>query len=114
MRIGWSVSDTDSLHVRSVLVGCRRGEKALPRKSHLGVALTLVAAVAILLCLPTVGFAQGCALCYQSAASAGQRAISALRNGIVILIIPPFFICSAITYLVYRRRNLQGAKAKEN
>jgi len=86
----------------------------LPRKSHLSVALTLVAAVAILLCLPTVGSAQGCALCYQSAASAGQRAIQALRNGIVILIIPPFFICSAITYLVYRRRNLHQAKAKES
>lgn len=55
--------------------------------------------------------AQGCALCYQSAASAGARAIQALRNGIVILIIPPFLICSAITYLVYRRRNLHNLDA---
>ena len=55
--------------------------------------------------------AQGCALCYQSAASAGARAIQALRNGIVILIIPPFLICSAITYLVYRRRNLHNLGA---
>lgn len=55
--------------------------------------------------------AQGCALCYQSAASAGARAIQALRNGIVILIIPPFFICTAITYLVYRRRNIHNQDA---
>jgi len=55
--------------------------------------------------------AQGCALCYQSAASAGARAIQALRNGIVILIIPPFLICTAITYLVYRRRNIHNQDA---
>jgi hypothetical protein len=54
---------------------------------------------------PIVAAAQGCALCYQSAAAAGSRAIHALQNGIVVLIVPPFFICSAITYLVYRRRN---------
>jgi len=52
--------------------------------------------------------AQGCALCYQSAAAAGSRAISALRNGIIVLIVPPFLICTAISFLVYRRRNLQG------
>jgi hypothetical protein len=58
-----------------------------------------------MLVFPGVAAAQGCALCYQSAAAAGSRAIQALRNGIVVLIIPPFCICSAITYLVYRRRN---------
>jgi hypothetical protein len=50
--------------------------------------------------------AQGCALCYQSAAAAGSRSIHALRNGIVVLMAPPFFICTGISYLVYRRRNL--------
>jgi hypothetical protein len=48
---------------------------------------------------------QGCALCYQSAAASGSRSIHALRNGIVVLMIPPVFICSGISYLVYRRRN---------
>jgi hypothetical protein len=57
------------------------------------------------LVFPNVAAAQGCALCYRSAAAAGSRAIHALQNGIVILIVPPFFICSAMTYLVYRRRN---------
>jgi hypothetical protein len=60
------------------------------------------------LVLAPVAAAQGCSMCYQSAAAAGSRAIQALRNGIVILIIPPFFICTAITYLVYRRRNLHN------
>jgi hypothetical protein len=54
---------------------------------------------------PNVASAQGCALCYKSAAAAGSRAIHALQNGIIVLIIPPFFICTAMTYLVYRRRN---------
>jgi hypothetical protein len=57
------------------------------------------------LIFPGSAAAQGCALCYRSAAAAGSRAIRALQNGIVILIVPPFFICSAMTYLVYRRRN---------
>jgi hypothetical protein len=72
-------------------------------------SLVFAAVVGILilatLAFPKVSAAQGCALCYQSAAAAGSRAIQALRNGIVVLIIPPFCICSAITYLVYRRRN---------
>jgi len=57
------------------------------------------------LIFPNAAAAQGCALCYQSAAAAGSRAIRALQNGIIVLIVPPFFICSAMTYLVYRRRN---------
>ena len=72
-------------------------------------AAVFIAVVGILifstLVFPNVADAQGCALCYQSAAAAGSRAIRALQNGIVVLIVPPFFICSAITYLVYRRRN---------
>jgi hypothetical protein len=63
------------------------------------------------LVVPNLAAAQGCALCYQSAAAAGSRAIHALQNGIVVLIVPPFFICSAITYLVYRRRNAHNENA---
>jgi len=76
-------------------------------KTHFGVVLAVVIGVLMLstLMFTSVAAAQGCALCYQSAAAADSRAIQALRNGIVVLIIPPFFICSAITYLVYRRRN---------
>jgi len=81
----------------------RLGTGSLLLLGALVAAITLAAA-------PSAS-AQGCALCYQSAASAGARAIQALRDGIVILIIPPFFICTAITYLVYRRRNLHNQDA---
>jgi len=55
--------------------------------------------------MPSVLFAQNCALCYTQAASAGQRVIQALRSGIVMLIAPPMFICIAIAVMAYRKRN---------
>jgi hypothetical protein len=76
------------------------------KKSHIGLVLALALAVAIGGGAPTAASAQGCAMCYQSAAASGQRSIRALRNGIVILIVPPILICIAISFLVYRRRNL--------
>jgi len=48
---------------------------------------------------------QGCALCYTQAASSGARLIRALRNGIVILIIPPLSMCTAAIFFAYRKRN---------
>jgi hypothetical protein len=76
-------------------------------KKYGGTIFIVVAGVLILstLIFANAAAAQGCALCYQSAAAAGSRAIRALQNGIVVLIVPPLLICSAITYLVYRRRN---------
>jgi hypothetical protein len=71
------------------------------------VALVIGTAVATL-AIPSVAGAQGCSLCYQSAAAAGSHAIHALRNGILILMVPPAFICVAISYLAYRRRNLHN------
>jgi hypothetical protein len=81
-------------------------KKSWTRTSAFGLVLALSLAMTIGLGAPSTASAQGCALCYQSAASAGPRAIHALRNGIVILMVPPVFICSAIAFLVYRRRNL--------
>ena len=68
--------------------------------------LMLVVGLAALVAsaLPSRAFAQGCAMCYQSAAASGPKAVQALRNGIVILIIPPFLICTGITLIAYRRR----------
>ena len=60
----------------------------------------------LLLIIPQRVSAQGCAMCYQSAASSGARLIHALKSGIVILIIPPLFMTGAFARLVYRRRNL--------
>ena len=112
MRIGWSASDiTDrctALSVESMLLG--RNKLATRRSLQHGV-LMLGATLTIGLVVPRFASAQGCALCYQSAAAAGPRAIRALRAGIVILIVPPFIICSAISLLVYRRRNLHNDDA---
>ena len=55
--------------------------------------------------VPASVFAQSCALCYTQAAGAGQRIIQALRGGIIILVIPPILICTALTIMAYRKRN---------
>jgi hypothetical protein len=62
--------------------------------------------LAFLLLIGSNLYAQGCAMCYQSAASSGARLIHALKSGIVILIIPPLLMTGAFARLVYRRRNL--------
>jgi hypothetical protein len=50
-------------------------------------------------------YAQSCALCYTQAASSGHRVIQGLRNGILVLIVPPMFMSVGITVLAYRKRN---------
>ncbi|HZW92278.1 MAG TPA: hypothetical protein VFF64_04835 [Candidatus Eremiobacteraceae bacterium] len=60
----------------------------------------------LLLVSPTYAHAQGCAMCYQSAAASGARLIHALKSGIVILMIPPLLMTGFFVRLVYRRRNL--------
>lgn len=68
------------------------------------IAIVLVAMAGMALtALPA--YAQGCALCYTQAASAGQRIIEGLRSGILVLIFPPMFICIAITVMAYKKRN---------
>ena len=60
------------------------------------------------LCLssPTHLYAQGCAMCYQSAAASGARFIHALKSGIVVIVIPPLLMTGIFARFVYRRRNL--------
>ncbi len=67
--------------------------------------LGLVGLAFLLLISPGDLYAQGCAMCYQSAAASGARLIHALKSGIVVLIIPPLFMSGAFARLVYRRRN---------
>jgi len=77
----------------------------MKRRYKLALLILVSSLVALAtLALPSALFAQGCAQCYQSAAASGPRTIQALRNGIFILIVPPFFICVAITLMAYRRR----------
>ena len=54
---------------------------------------------------PSALFAQGCAMCYQSAASSGSQFIQALRHGILIMFFPPILIMGLIYYAAYRKRN---------
>ncbi len=51
-------------------------------------------------------FAQGCAMCYQSAAASGARFIHALKSGIVVIVIPPLLMTGIFARFVYHRRNL--------
>ena len=54
---------------------------------------------------PSALCAQGCAMCYQSAASSGPRFIQALRHGILVMFFPPIIFMAAIVYSAYRKRN---------
>lgn len=75
-------------------------------KIKLGVRrIARVAAFFAALSVPVSAFAQNCALCYTQAAGAGTRVIEALRGGIIILVLPPILICTALTVMAYRKRN---------
>jgi hypothetical protein len=70
--------------------------------------LLLIAVVLIgfaLLAAPLPAFSQSCALCYTSAASAGNRMIQALQSGILILVVPPTLMSVGMIFIVYRKRN---------
>jgi hypothetical protein len=64
-----------------------------------------IAAFALAFAYPAVAYAQGCPLCYNTAAAANAAAIQALRSGILILIIPPLAICAGILWLGIKARN---------
>ena len=59
----------------------------------------------ILFGMCTPALAQGCALCYTQAASAGKKMIDALRSGILILVLPPTFASVGMIFIVHRKRN---------
>ena len=44
--------------------------------------------------------AQGCASCYTTAAAGGTQTIHALRNGIVVLLVPPALMFVGLMFLV--------------
>jgi hypothetical protein len=50
--------------------------------------------------------AQGCAICYQSAAASGPQGQEALRHGILILLFPTLGLFAGIFGLIYCRRNV--------
>jgi hypothetical protein len=54
---------------------------------------------------PASLYAQSCAMCYQNAAASGPRLITALKNGILVLMFPPLMIFCGILGLAFRRRD---------
>jgi len=66
--------------------------------------------IASLICL-AIGFlgaslparAQGCILCYESALTAGKGVENALRNGVLVLLVPVALILIGIALLVLSR-----------
>ena len=59
----------------------------------------------LFLALPLPLFSQSCALCYTQAASSGAKVIHALRNGILILVVPPTLASVCMLFVVHKKRN---------
>ena len=67
------------------------------------VRLLLLAAF-VLAFAPRV-FAQGCALCYTTAAAAGPAAARALDIGILVLLVPTLVLFISVLVFAFRRAN---------
>lgn len=65
----------------------------------------LLAGAAVAAAAQTI-HAQGCAMCYQSAAASGDHSRVALQHGILILLIPSVSLFVGIFGLIYTRRNI--------
>jgi hypothetical protein len=68
-------------------------------------AVSKIGALAAATFVPSIVFAQNCALCYTQAAGSGARMIHALKSGIAVLVVPPMLICVGITWMAYKKRN---------
>lgn len=66
--------------------------------------MAAIAAAAVVAFSPAL-HAQGCAMCYQNAAATGPQGAQALRHAIIVLLVPPVTMFSAILGLLYQRRN---------
>ena len=64
-----------------------------------------LAALAGVLSSSTLVYAQGCAMCYTSAAAAKAGALQALRSGILILLVPALMMFAGIFVVIYRSRD---------
>ena len=49
-------------------------------------------------------YGQSCAMCYTTVAGGGKSVIHALQGGIIVLLIPPVLLFSALTILLFRWR----------
>ena len=77
---------------------------SMETQKKIRVTLVVLLGVALLLSSRPV-YSQSCALCYTQAASSGARMISALKSGILILIVPPTLGSLGVIAVCYRKRN---------
>ena len=78
------------------------------RSRVLSVAAFALLILVLLALMAPHAAAQGCAMCYQNAASSGAHGRAALRHGILILLLPALSLFVGIFLLFYDRRNTQG------
>jgi len=64
--------------------------------------LSFACMVAVLLSFSPQAWAQGCVLCYTSAAAGGPAVQAALRSGILMLLVPVFLLLVGMAWLVWR------------
>jgi hypothetical protein len=86
----------------------RRWILAGPATRRSRLILLLAAAILVGLALFSIAAphaaAQGCAMCYQNAASSGAQGRIALRHGILILLVPALSLFAGI-FILFGRRN---------
>jgi len=68
-------------------------------------ALAVLLGVLAIFEAPHSAAAQGCAMCYTSAAAAKKAGIQALQHGILILLVPPLLMFLGIFWVTFRRRD---------
>jgi hypothetical protein len=78
----------------------RLSENRVGRWAAVAVATAIAVAVAA-----SRAAAQGCAMCYQSAAASAAPGREALRHGILLLLVPAISLFLGIFAFIYRRRN---------
>jgi hypothetical protein len=66
----------------------------------------ILSLAAFLIVIAPHAAAQGCAMCYQNAASSGAQGREALRHGILILLLPALSVFLGIFIVIYRRSEL--------
>jgi hypothetical protein len=69
-------------------------------------ATPILACLALFVFLAPQAAAQGCAMCYQSAAATGAQGREVLRHGIFVLLLPSLSLFIGIFALIYKRRNV--------
>ncbi len=75
------------------------------REAAIRIAAAAVTVFALFAVLAPHAAAQGCAMCYQSAAASGAQGREALRHGVLILLFPTMTLFLGIFGLFYTRRN---------